>query len=256
MKVVVFVTSYVRACWDRDNTGTRRDIGRRHGAPETRETTVLTHRGYVRFASYLLFGVVHVLCDIVRLTHAPRRFRACRASCHARALGCPNVVEQVTARMTTTAAPHARRFSQTAAYSSFDELARGISTARTDSTVVQNGTTGVVGSAIFVDGNQHRIESMHVARSSEGSVRVVVVSLGAVAKRSDDNIEPAAFGLTPRQTQIAELLGARRTNLEIANTLGISCHTVRNHVQQILSKANVRSRRDLGLSFSRRSINA
>ena len=40
-------------------------------------------------------------------------------------------------------------------------------------------------------------------------------------------------GLTPRQRAILELVADGRTNQEIARALGISAHTVKNHLWQV-----------------------
>jgi DNA-binding NarL/FixJ family response regulator len=48
--------------------------------------------------------------------------------------------------------------------------------------------------------------------------------------------------LTPRETEILELVAARHSNKEIAAKLVISEFTVKNHLKNILAKLNVRSR--------------
>lgn len=50
------------------------------------------------------------------------------------------------------------------------------------------------------------------------------------------------FGFTNRQAEVALLIRARRSNLEIAEHFGISRHTARHHVQAVLTKLGVRSR--------------
>lgn len=52
-------------------------------------------------------------------------------------------------------------------------------------------------------------------------------------------------GLTPRQRSIARLAVAGLANREIASRLGISEHTVKNHMTGVLSKCGVRSRTQL-----------
>ena len=51
-----------------------------------------------------------------------------------------------------------------------------------------------------------------------------------------------ACGLTLRQAEIALLMGAGRSNPEIAAQLGISRFTARNHAEQILARLRVESR--------------
>lgn len=52
----------------------------------------------------------------------------------------------------------------------------------------------------------------------------------------------ARFGLTLRQARVTRLLAQGLTNPEIAEVLGISRLTVRNHVEQVLGKVGVSSR--------------
>lgn len=48
--------------------------------------------------------------------------------------------------------------------------------------------------------------------------------------------------LTPREYEILELLTKGATNKEIAATLGISNHTVKNHLQNIMEKLHIQNR--------------
>jgi DNA-binding NarL/FixJ family response regulator len=50
------------------------------------------------------------------------------------------------------------------------------------------------------------------------------------------------FELTPRQASVARLVADGLTNEEIAQALGISRFTARNHVEQVLEKLDVSSR--------------
>lgn len=53
------------------------------------------------------------------------------------------------------------------------------------------------------------------------------------------------FELTPQQARVALLLARRRTNREVADALCISPHTAHRHTHAVLSKLDVRSRRDV-----------
>jgi DNA-binding NarL/FixJ family response regulator len=48
--------------------------------------------------------------------------------------------------------------------------------------------------------------------------------------------------LTPRQYEVLKLLGAARTTQQIADELGLSTETVRNHVRAVLRELGARSR--------------
>lgn len=54
------------------------------------------------------------------------------------------------------------------------------------------------------------------------------------------------FGLTPRESEVALLLAARRSNKEVARTLSIAHKTAWRHTSRVLSKLGTNSRRDVG----------
>ncbi|MGC4772259.1 response regulator transcription factor [Micromonospora sp. DT44] len=58
--------------------------------------------------------------------------------------------------------------------------------------------------------------------------------------------------LTPRQEQIALLVAAGSTNIEIARHLVISPHTVKHHLRGVFHRLNVASRRELRGKLSHR----
>jgi DNA-binding CsgD family transcriptional regulator len=51
------------------------------------------------------------------------------------------------------------------------------------------------------------------------------------------------FALTARESEVAALLASRLSTAEVAQALGISPHTARRHVEAVLRKLHVRSRR-------------
>src|SRR5689334_618333 len=56
---------------------------------------------------------------------------------------------------------------------------------------------------------------------------------------------PARAVLTPRQEQIALLVAAGSTNVEVATRLAISAHTVKHHLRGVFDRLGVASRREL-----------
>ena len=56
-----------------------------------------------------------------------------------------------------------------------------------------------------------------------------------------------AYGLTPRQAEVARMLAMGWSNRRIAEHLGISPHTARHHAQAVLEKLGLHSRKALGL---------
>jgi DNA-binding NarL/FixJ family response regulator len=56
------------------------------------------------------------------------------------------------------------------------------------------------------------------------------------------NLESANIGLTPRETQVLQLLAQGLANKQIARALGISEHTIKFHVSSIYGKLGVGNR--------------
>ena len=61
----------------------------------------------------------------------------------------------------------------------------------------------------------------------------------------------APAGLTPRETEVLELVVQGATNSEIAQALVISAKTVDHHVSAVLGKLGVSSRREAGAALER-----
>jgi len=138
------------------------------------------------------------------------------------------------------------------AYPSFNDLAHAV--ANGDESAVQLSESNAIGPTVVIGGDEHRVEAMHLAQSADRTVYVLVVVPAANTAPIEESAGGSAFlSLTPREREIAELLSDRRTNDEIAETLGISHHTARNHVQQILGKLGVNSRREVGQAVRRTS---
>jgi DNA-binding CsgD family transcriptional regulator len=68
---------------------------------------------------------------------------------------------------------------------------------------------------------------------------------GREGTREDRWPTPSPTGLTPTETQIAELVGEGRTNREVAEALFVSIHTVEANLKRIYRKLDVRSRTEL-----------
>jgi DNA-binding NarL/FixJ family response regulator len=62
------------------------------------------------------------------------------------------------------------------------------------------------------------------------------------------------INLTARERQVLKLMVEERTDHEMADALGLKVSTVRNHVQRILEKLSVRSRREAVWRAQRRGL--
>ncbi len=96
----------------------------------------------------------------------------------------------------------------------------------------------------------HTLRREYTARLSSveaelfGGEAAVLILLEAVqGELAVLNSLRARFGLTRREAGVALLIIARHANAEIAERLFISKHTARHHVERILQKLGVRSRR-------------
>jgi DNA-binding NarL/FixJ family response regulator len=75
-----------------------------------------------------------------------------------------------------------------------------------------------------------------------------LASRGLHVLPSIQDTEPPSPGpdtLTPRESEVMELLQTGKTNAEIANDLHVSVETVRSHARRIYRKLGVKTRRDL-----------
>ena len=111
-------------------------------------------------------------------------------------------------------------------------------------------------------GEDPAAEATVVARSIDGrwvSVHGTVLGTGRTARAAviiepahPDRITPlllAVHGLTRREQEIAGLVLRGRSTAQLASRLGISPHTVQQHLKSIFDKVGVRSRRELVASL-------
>lgn len=84
----------------------------------------------------------------------------------------------------------------------------------------------------------------HMLAAQPGTVRLVTSKLAGHTLRVE--LLPVAVpdALTARQQEVAERLSQGMRNQQIAESLGISLHTVRRHLEQIFRRLGVNNRRD------------
>lgn len=95
---------------------------------------------------------------------------------------------------------------------------------------------------VSAGGHRYIVRRTFVEAGLMGDDDVVLVTLVPAASHDDVAAVARRCRLTARQTEVARLLLARRSNREIADQLGVSFHTARNHVQTVLDKLGVSSR--------------
>ena len=81
-------------------------------------------------------------------------------------------------------------------------------------------------------------------------------SLGspALAAGADENLPSSAAGLTPREHEVLALLAEGLPNKSIASRLEISEHTVKFHVNAVLSKLGAQSRTEAAVRATRMGL--
>ena len=88
------------------------------------------------------------------------------------------------------------------------------------------------------------IEGIRAAAMGESLISPKIASRLLARVREPQNIEPdlANAELTPREVEVLELMARGMDNPQIAQTLFLSQHTVKNHVSSILVKLQVQNR--------------
>jgi DNA-binding CsgD family transcriptional regulator len=87
-----------------------------------------------------------------------------------------------------------------------------------------------------------RLDGTRLAGADAGGVAVVIEPC---TPRATVTIRLAAFGLSPREAEVARLVLRGSSTRAISAALHISPHTVQDHLKHVFDKLGVRSRRDL-----------
>lgn len=114
-------------------------------------------------------------------------------------------------------------------------------------TAIENGAVGYItkqDSDLHDVGNYIRILRAHGSPMSPTAARVLVDALRRSQAGRFRRGEPAAVAnpLSPRETEVLNLLARGMSFAEISSVLNISCHTVTAHIKKIYRKLQVHSR--------------
>lgn len=96
---------------------------------------------------------------------------------------------------------------------------------------------------VTLDGSEVYLRAVDLGVPWHGRSPATLILLNSREPLSDRDLEQV--GLTRAEIRIARLVMRGRTNRAIAHGLSVSVHTVRHHVQHILSKVGIRSRTQL-----------
>ncbi len=102
---------------------------------------------------------------------------------------------------------------------------------------IENGASGFLSKSATVD---ELVQAIRAAAA--GEVLVSPALLARLLPRLSRDRLGVGTELTPREVEVLDVLSQGSSNSDIARELGISVNTVRNHVQNILTKLGVHSK--------------
>ena len=98
--------------------------------------------------------------------------------------------------------------------------------------------------AATLSGDTWDVRAQSLLQAAHGSPVIVVAVERVPGAVSVDDVRDR-FGLSPRQAEVAILLADRLSDKEIATRLGISRNTARRHVELVMIRLRVHSRREI-----------
>jgi DNA-binding CsgD family transcriptional regulator len=124
-------------------------------------------------------------------------------------------------------------------------------------TVASNdhASPGWAGAIEFDEGRVMSCEVTRLPESETGAPGAVLVHLHSLETEGHARLQAfsSSHGLSPREQEVLELLGRGLTTGAMAESLGISPHTVRDHLKHLYSKTGTKGRNELLRLISRTS---
>lgn len=118
---------------------------------------------------------------------------------------------------------------------------------------LKNGADGYILKDISSQGLVKNIKSIYKGDTLlHGDVARTISNVVKAGKNKKD--EGALDELTPRELEIAILIGQGKNNKEISQLLYITEGTVKNHITKILNKLEVRDRTQIAILLSQRMV--
>ncbi len=112
---------------------------------------------------------------------------------------------------------------------------KSVNRCRISFTTADRTQKGFTVSTLVLFGRPGREKLIHMCKPEPGVSREISAVPGLQKPRT-------RFVLTPRESQVLNLLSEGRTTRDIATLMSISVPTVRNHIEHILHKLHVHSR--------------
>jgi DNA-binding CsgD family transcriptional regulator len=111
---------------------------------------------------------------------------------------------------------------------------------------IENGNLTRQPATVRINTLSGGLVAVHATRLHEKSGSgPTVLTLAPVSPAERSSLLLAAYGLTPAQRRVANLVLAGRTTRQIVTEMHISAHTVQDHLKAVFDKTGVRSRREL-----------
>ena len=111
------------------------------------------------------------------------------------------------------------------------------------------------GTIEFENGRMMACEVSAVPASASDGPNAVLVTLQPTESESDARMQmfSSSHGLSPREREVLQLLGRGLTTAAMADELGISPHTIRDHLKNLYRKTGTKGRNELFGLISRSS---